>query len=37
MSAAFDRAQSDRVNHQPRLDARLDREQPTDFAQNCHR
>jgi hypothetical protein len=36
MTAAFYGAQSDGVDDQPRLDARLDREQPTDFAQNCH-
>jgi len=32
--AAFDRAERDGVDHQPRLEARLDLEQATDLAQH---
>jgi hypothetical protein len=32
MAAAFDRAKRDSIDHQPRFDPCLDREQPTDFA-----
>ena len=31
MAPALDRAEGDRIDHQPRLEARLDREQPTDL------
>jgi hypothetical protein len=36
MAAAFDRAQRNGIDHQPRLEARLDLEKPTDFAQHRH-
>jgi hypothetical protein len=36
MLPALDRAERDRINDQPRLEARLDREQPTDLLQNRH-
>jgi hypothetical protein len=35
MAATFDRAERDRVDHQPRFQARLDREQPTDFSKHA--
>jgi hypothetical protein len=34
--AAFDGADRDRIDDQPRLEARLDHEEPTDFFQHCH-
>jgi hypothetical protein len=34
MLAAFDRADSDRIDHQPCFEAGLDREQPADFAEH---
>jgi hypothetical protein len=36
MPAAFDRADGDGVNHQPRFKAGLDREQASDASQHCH-
>jgi hypothetical protein len=36
MAAAFDRAQRDGIDYQPRLEARLDREEPADLAEHCH-
>jgi hypothetical protein len=36
MAAAFDRTQGDGIDHQPRLEARLDREQAADLAEHCH-
>jgi hypothetical protein len=36
MLAAFDGAESDGVDHQPRLEARLDDIKPSDFAQHRH-
>jgi hypothetical protein len=35
--AALDRAERDRINDQPRLKARLDREQPAELLQIRHR
>jgi hypothetical protein len=35
--APFDRAEGDRIDHDPRLEARLDHEQSADFLQHCHR
>jgi hypothetical protein len=37
MTAAFDRAERNRVDHQPRLEARLDREEPANLAEHNHR
>jgi hypothetical protein len=34
MTAAFDRAERNRVDHQPRLEARLDLEKATDLLQH---
>jgi hypothetical protein len=34
MLPALDRADRDRVDHQPRFEAGLDREQPADFAEH---
>jgi hypothetical protein len=34
MAAALDRAERDGIRHQPRLEARLDREQAADFPQH---
>jgi len=34
--AALNRAQRYGVNHQPRLEARLDLEEPGDLAEHCH-
>jgi len=36
MLAAFDGAKRDGIDHQPRLEARLDDEKPSDFAQFRH-
>jgi hypothetical protein len=36
VAAAFDRAQGDGIDHQPRLQACLDLEKPTDLAQHRH-
>jgi hypothetical protein len=36
MLAALDRAESDGIDHQPRLEARLDHKKPTDLAQHRH-
>jgi hypothetical protein len=36
MMAALDRAQRDGIDHQPRLEARLDGEQSPDFTQHRH-
>ncbi|MES2137806.1 MAG: hypothetical protein V4502_12195 [Pseudomonadota bacterium] len=36
MVAAFDRAKRDCIDHQPRLEARLDREQSANFSQHRH-
>jgi len=36
MPAALDRAESDRISHQPRLEARLDSEEATDLFQHGH-
>jgi hypothetical protein len=33
---AFDGAQRDGIDHQPRLQARLDREQSADLPEHCH-
>jgi hypothetical protein len=35
--SAFDGAEGDGVRHDPRLEARLDHEQPPDFLQHRHR
>jgi hypothetical protein len=35
--AALDRAKSDRIDHDPRLEARFDLEEPADFLQHRHR
>ena len=35
--AALHRAQRDGIDHQPRLEARLDREQPANLAEQCTR
>jgi hypothetical protein len=37
MAPAFNRAQRDGIDHQPRFKARLDLEQATDFFQHHHR
>jgi hypothetical protein len=34
VAAALDRAESDRIDHQPRLEARLDLEEATDLLQH---
>jgi hypothetical protein len=34
MLAALNRADRDRIDHQPRFEAGLDREQPADFAEH---
>jgi hypothetical protein len=34
MAAALDRAERDGIGHQPRFEARLDREQAADFPQH---
>jgi hypothetical protein len=34
MAAAFDRAERNRIDHQPRLEARLDLEKATDLLQH---
>jgi hypothetical protein len=34
MLAAFDRADRDRINHQPRFEACLDRKQPTNLSEH---
>jgi hypothetical protein len=36
MATAFDRAQRDGIDHQPRLQARLDLEEPSDLFQHRH-
>jgi hypothetical protein len=36
VAAALDRAQRDGIDHQPRLEARLDNEESTDLAQHRH-
>jgi hypothetical protein len=36
MLAALGRADGDGIDHQPRLEARLDHKKPTDFAQHRH-
>jgi hypothetical protein len=36
VATALDRAQRDGIDHQPRLDARLDGEQPADLLEQCH-
>jgi hypothetical protein len=36
VAAALHRAQSDGIDHQPRLEARFDGEQPADFSEHCH-
>jgi hypothetical protein len=36
MLAAFHRAHCDRIDHQPRLEARLDDEKASDLAQHGH-
>jgi hypothetical protein len=36
MPTALNRAQRDGIDHQPRLKARLDREEPGDLAEHCH-
>jgi hypothetical protein len=36
MLAALHRAERDGIDHQPRLEARLDDEKATDFAQHGH-
>jgi hypothetical protein len=36
MLAAFDGAKSDGIDHQPRLEARLDDKKATDLAQHGH-
>jgi hypothetical protein len=35
--AAFDCAERDRIDHDPRFEARLYHEQPADFPEHCHR
>jgi hypothetical protein len=37
MMAALYRAHGDGIDHQPRFRACLDREQPTEFLELCHR
>jgi len=37
MLAALHRAERDCIDHQPRLEARLDLEETTDLVQHCHR
>jgi hypothetical protein len=37
MPAALDGAERNGIDHQPRLEARLDLEQPTDLACHIHR
>jgi hypothetical protein len=36
VAAAFDRPEGNGIDHQPRLEARLDHEQSADFAQHAH-
>jgi hypothetical protein len=36
MAAAFDRAERNRIDHQPRLEARLDGEEPAEFPEHRH-
>jgi hypothetical protein len=36
MAAALHCAQSDGIDYQPRLEARLDLEEPGDLVQHCH-
>jgi len=36
MPAALDRAERDRIDHQPRLEACLDRKKPSDLFQHSH-
>jgi hypothetical protein len=36
VDATLDRAQGDRISHQPRLGASLDREQPANFVTHRH-
>jgi hypothetical protein len=36
MPAALDRAERDRIDHQPRLQTRLDDEQPADFLEHAY-